>query len=37
MGEGVNYRGADAEAGKRAGAGHKFDFGDVVPGFAVFL
>lgn len=36
MGEGVDDGGADAETGEGAGTGHKSDFGEVLPGFAVF-
>ena len=35
VGKGVDYGGADAEAGKGAGAGHKLDFGDVLPGLVI--
>lgn len=34
--QGIDHRGADAKASERARARHEFDFGDVVPGFAVF-
>ena len=37
MSEGIDDAGADAKASERAGVGHKGDFGDVVPVFAVFL
>ena len=37
VGKGVDYGGADAEAGKRARAGHKLDFSDVLPSFVVFF
>lgn len=37
MGEGVNHGGADAEAGERAGAGHEFDFGDVLPSLVIVV
>lgn len=37
MGEGVDDGGADAEAGEGAGAGHKGNFGDVLPGLMIFV
>lgn len=36
MGESVNYASANAKTSERAGAGHKDDFGNVLPGFAIF-
>ena len=36
MGKSVDYGSTNAESGKGAGAGHKSDFGEVLPGFAVF-
>ena len=36
MGESVDDASADSESGKRTGAGHKGDFGDVLPGFTIF-
>ena len=36
MGEGIDHGGADAKAGEGAGTGHKSDFGEVLPSFAVF-
>ena len=37
MGESVYYASADAKACKGAGAGHKSDFGDVLPSVIVFV
>ena len=37
MDEGVYDSGADTEAGERAGAFKKVNFGDVLPSFVVFL
>ena len=37
MSESVDDGGSDSEAGEGAGTGHVGDFGEVVPGFAVFL
>ena len=36
MSEGVYNSGTDAKPGERAGAGHKFYGGDIVPGFIIF-
>lgn len=37
MGKGIDDGGANAQTGKRAGSGHKSDFGNILPGFVVFL
>lgn len=37
VGESVDDGGADAKAGKRAGAGHEGDFFNILPGLMIFL